>query len=401
MALNPIVLSIPIFFILIGIEVFYDRFAKKGVYRLNDALTNISCGITEQVSGVFAKVFTVGLYYGVYEYFRFFTVPTDWYWLVLLFLLVDFSYYWAHRWSHEVNLFWAGHVVHHQSEEYNLSVALRQGALQKLFTSIVYLPLALVGFDPHWFLVLAAYNTLYQFWIHTQYIGRMGWLEYVFNTPSHHRVHHGRDPKYIDKNHAGSLIIWDRMFGTFQQEEEAPHYGITSPINSWNPVYAQVQHVGNIWEDFSRVKGLRNKWMVLFGKPGWLPEELGGYRAPHAVAPDYQKFDRTVSTSLNVYVLVHYALLLAGTSYFLFNLDAFNGWGKALMAVLIFYTSATLGQLMELQPKARTYELLRLALCAGALLLLFPAMLSMPWVLVLAVVVWGSAWAVLRVRLNA
>lgn len=401
MALNPIVLSIPIFFILIGIEVFYDRFAKKGVYRLNDALTNISCGITEQVSGVFAKVFTVGLYYGVYEYFRLFTVPTEWYWLVLLFLLVDFSYYWAHRWSHEVNLFWAGHVVHHQSEEYNLSVALRQGALQKLFTSLVYLPLALVGFDPHWFLVLAAYNTLYQFWIHTQYIGRMGWLEYLFNTPSHHRVHHGRDPKYIDKNHAGSLIIWDRLFGTFQQEEEAPHYGITSPLNSWNPVYAQVQHVGNIWEDFRRVKGFRNKWMVLFGKPGWLPEELGGYRAPREVAPDYHKFDRTLSTPLNVYVLVQYALLLGGTSYFLFNLNAFNGWEKALMAVLIFYTSATLGQLMELQPKARSYELLRLALCAGALLLLFPAMRSMPWVLVVAVVAWGSAWAIMRLKLES
>lgn len=400
MALNPIVLSIPIFFILIGIEVFYDRFAKKGVYRLNDALTNISCGITEQVSGVFAKVFTVGLYYGVYEYFRLFTVPTEWYWLVLLFLLVDFSYYWAHRWSHEVNLFWAGHVVHHQSEEYNLSVALRQGALQKFVTSIIYLPLALLGFDPHWFLVLAAYNTLYQFWIHTQYIGRMGWLEYVFNTPSHHRVHHGRDPKYIDKNHAGSLIIWDRLFGTFQQEEEAPHYGITSPLNSWNPVYAQVQHVGNIWEDFRRVRGFRNKWMVLFGKPGWLPEELGGYRAPSEVSPEYHKFDNTVSMPLNVYVLVQYALLLGGTSYFLFNLAAFNSWEKALMAVLIFYTSATLGQLMELQPKARTYELLRLALCAGALCLLFPAMLNVPWVLVLAVVVWGSAWAVLRVRMT-
>lgn len=401
MALNPIVLSIPIFFILIGIEVFYDRFAKKGVYRLNDALTNISCGITEQVSGVFAKVFTVGLYYGVYEYFRLFTVPTEWYWLVLLFLLVDFSYYWAHRWSHEVNLFWAGHVVHHQSEEYNLSVALRQGALQKLFTSLVYLPLALVGFDPHWFLVLAAYNTLYQFWIHTQYIGRMGWLEYVFNTPSHHRVHHGRDPKYIDKNHAGSLIIWDRLFGTFQQEEEAPHYGITSPLNSWNPVYAQVQHVGNIWEDFRRVTGFRNKWMVLFGKPGWLPEELGGYRAPHEVAPDYHKFDRHVSTPLNVYVLVQYALLLAGSSYFLFNLNTFNSWDKGLMAVLIFYTSATLGQLMELQSKARSYELLRLALCAGALFLLFPTWLKMPVVLAPAVVVWGSAWALLRIPIRA
>jgi sterol desaturase/sphingolipid hydroxylase (fatty acid hydroxylase superfamily) len=177
--MNPIVLSIPIFFLLIGLEVFYDRFYKKRLYRLNDALTNISCGITEQLSGVFAAVFTVGLYHLVFEQYRLFTVPETWYTGLLLFVLVDFFYYWAHRWSHEVNLFWAGHVVHHQSEEYNLSVALRQGAFQKLFTSVVYLPMALLGFSTDWFLVMLAYNTLYQFWIHTQAIGKMGWLEYA------------------------------------------------------------------------------------------------------------------------------------------------------------------------------------------------------------------------------
>ncbi|MFN3529422.1 MAG: sterol desaturase family protein [Bacteroidia bacterium] len=369
MPLNPIVLSIPIFFILIGLEVFYDRVRKKGVYRFNDALTNISCGITEQVSGVFAKVFTVTLYYLVYEHVRLFTVPTDWYWLVLLFLMVDFAYYWAHRWSHEVNLFWAGHVVHHQSEEYNLSVALRQGVFQKFFTSFIYLPIALLGFDPYWFLLLAAFNTLYQFWIHTQFIGRMGWLEYVLNTPSHHRVHHGRDPKYIDKNHAGSLIIWDKMFGTFQAEEESPNYGITSPVNSWNPVFAQVQHLGMIWQDVNRVQGLANKFRVIFGKPGWLPESMGGYRKPEVVAPNYQKFDTEVPLPVNVYVLLHYLFMLAGTSYFLFNLNAFNWTEKGVFAGLIFLTSASLGLLLENHKQARKLERVRLLLTTGILII--------------------------------
>lgn len=394
MSLNPIVLSIPIFFVLIGIEVFYDRFAKKGVYRLNDALTNISCGITEQVSGVFAKVFTVTLFYLTYEHFRFFTIPTDWYWLVLLFLVVDFAYYWAHRWSHEVNLFWAGHVVHHQSEEYNLSVALRQGAFQKIFTAIIYLPIALVGFNPGWFLIIGAYNTLYQFWIHTQYVGKLGWLEYVFNTPSHHRVHHGRDPKYIDRNHAGSLIIWDRMFGTFQLEEEKPNYGITTPLASWNPVYAQVQHLGNIWEDFNRVSGFKNKFLVLFGKPGWLPDELGGPRKPQAVPADYQKFDTQVPLLVNVYVLVQYALLLGLSSYFLFQLSQFSLLEKIAFGSIIFFSSATLGMLLEGRSSAARTETLRLLFTAAALIAIFPQFWSLSFLPLLAVPLVFVLWAI-------
>lgn len=378
--MNPIVLSIPIFFLLIGLEVFYDRFYKKGVYRLNDALTNISCGITEQLSGVFAAVLTVGLYHLVYENYRLMTFPMTWYNGLLLFVLVDFFYYWAHRWSHEVNLFWAGHVVHHQSEEYNLSVALRQGAFQKLFTSLVYLPMALLGFATDWFLVILAYNTLYQFWIHTQLIGKMGWLEYVLNTPSHHRVHHGRDPKYIDKNHAATLIIWDKLFGTFQAEEEAPVYGITSPSQSWNPVYLQVKHFGDIWTDLKRVEGPLDKLKVLFYKPGWLPEKLGGYRAPQRVdAATYVKFDVSVSFRLNVYVLSQYLLLLGFTSYFLFGLAQFDWPQRSVAVFLIFIGVAALGELLAAKKWANGFEYLRLLVSAVLLIYLFP--LSATWVL--------------------
>ncbi len=366
--MNPIVLSIPIFFTLIGLEVFYDRFYKKGYYRLNDALTNISCGITEQLSGVFGTVLTVALYHYVFTHFRFFTMEQSWYNGLLLFVLIDFFYYWAHRLSHEINLFWAGHVVHHQSEEYNLSVALRQGAFQKFFTMLIYLPMALLGFQTEWFLYLLAYNTLYQFWIHTKAIRSLGWLEYVLNTPSHHRVHHGRDPKYIDKNHAASLIIWDKLFGTFQKEEETPVYGITSPSLSWNPVYLQVKHFGDIWTDFSRVPGWLNKLKVLFYKPGWLPEEMGGYRDPQPVdTSEYQKFDIAVPSWVNVYVLSQYVLVLAFTSLFLFQLPQFSMAEKTGYISLIFVSVVTLGRLLEGKRKAVLHECLRWLLVAVAI----------------------------------
>lgn len=358
--MNPIVLSIPVFFLLIGLEVVYDRFRKTGLYRLNDALTNISCGITEQLSGVFGGVLTVAVYHYFYTTWRIFTVPDTWYWTVILFVMVDFFYYWAHRLSHEINLFWAGHVVHHQSEDYNLSVALRQGAFQKFFTSIVYIPLALIGFKTELFLYLAAWNTLYQFWIHTQTIKSLGWLEYVFNTPSHHRVHHGRDPKYIDKNHAGSLIIWDKLFGTFQKEEEEPVYGITSPSKSWNPVYLQVKHFGDLWADLKRVRGFKNKLRVLFYKPGWLPDELGGYRAPQVVRRDtYAKFNTDVSIELNTYVLLQYLLILGFTSYVLFNLAAFSHLEQVALVLVVFVSVMVMAWLLEGKERGFTYEAAR------------------------------------------
>src|SRR6056297_2359014 len=198
MDVNPVILAIPVFFILIGMEVAYGYFKDRKIYRLNDAVANISCGIVEQLTGVFAKVFTVAAYAFIYDNFRVFTLEDTWYWIAIAFIGVDFFYYWAHRMSHEVNLFWLGHVVHHQSEDYNLSVALRQSTFQKMFTFYFYFPLAFLGFKTEWFLLMGAFNLLYQFWIHTEVIKNMPrWYEFLFNTPSHHRVHHGRNPKYI------------------------------------------------------------------------------------------------------------------------------------------------------------------------------------------------------------
>ncbi len=348
MNLNPIVLSIPIFFLLIGIELAVERFSHRKLYRLPDTISNLSCGITSQLSGLFLKILAIGVYEILFSNFAFFELEKGWLYWISLFLLVDFAYYWAHRMSHEVNLFWGGHVVHHQSEDYNLSVALRQSSLQIVWTFAFNLPLALIGFETLDFALVAALNTLYQFWIHTETIKKLGFLEYFLNTPSHHRVHHGRDPKYIDKNHAGSLIIWDKMFGTFQAEEEKPTYGITKPLNSWNAVWANVSHYAEMGKDLKRIEKWSDKVKYLFKKPGWLPDSLGGYRAaPEVDKATYKKYETPAPVALNYYVLFQYALCLVGTGLFLFKQDEFQLGEKIFFAVIISIVVVNSGVLFE------------------------------------------------------
>ncbi len=366
MNLNLVVLSIPIFFFLIGIELLYDRIVQRRLYRLHDSLANISCGITEQISGVFAKVFTIAAYDVVYQNFRIMEIPNTWYWWILAFVGVDFFYYWAHRLSHEVNLFWAGHVVHHQSEEYNLSVALRQGAFQKLFTFYFYFPLAFVGFSTELFLSISAINLLYQFWIHTEAIDRMPVFEWVFNTPSHHRVHHGRDPKYIDKNHGGTFIIWDRIFGTFQDEDEKPTYGITKPLNTFNPLYAQVSHFFTLARDFKRMKGAGEIWSLLWNKPGWHPERLGGTRVVESIDHNvYEKYEVEISTRMNLYIFVQYVLSLGITAGFLFTQGQMDWTQKILFTIWIFLSVGALGLLSDGLRMGSRMEWLRSAFGLG------------------------------------
>jgi alkylglycerol monooxygenase len=362
MNFNPIVLSIPIFFILIGIEMIVERFTNQKLYRLPDAIANFSCGITSQLSGLFLKILGIGVYAYLYEHFAFFTWNTTWTYWVALILLVDLAYYWAHRMSHEINLFWGGHVVHHQSEEYNLSVALRQSSLQVVWTFAFSLPIAFLGFDTVHFALVAAFNTLYQFWIHTETIKKLPRpIEFIFNTPSHHRVHHGRDPKYIDKNHAGSLIIWDRMFGTFQEEEEKPTYGITKPINSWNPLWANVSHYNEMRKDMQRITKWSDKIKYIFMKPGWLPDYLGGYRpAPEVDKASYKKYDTPSPVSLNWYVLFQYILCLGGTAMFLFNASKFSLGEKAFITGLIALVVTNSGVLFENRPWVKWAEWFRI-----------------------------------------
>ena len=358
-----IVLAIPVFFGLIALELVVARALERDYYSLADSLNDLSCGIIQQLVEVFAKTALFAGYVLVYGRWRLAEIPMTavWAW-VACFLGVDFFYYWFHRTSHRVNAVWATHVVHHQSEEYNLSVALRQGAFQGWFSWAFYLPLALVGFPPLMFLTLSAFDTLYQFWIHTRAIGRLGPLEWVMNTPSHHRVHHACNPKYIDRNYAGTLIVWDRLFGTFKREEDEPVYGITKPLNSWNPVWANLA----VWVDLAgkarRTTRLIDRLRLFLRPPGWQPDELGGYEAPPEVdRATYRKFATPVSRGLAAYVFVQFVLVLGGTSALLFLQERVTRPQLATGAVFAVVSLVAIGALQERAPWAVAFEWARVA----------------------------------------
>jgi len=361
MNVDYIALSVPFFFILIGAELAWSFYKKLNYYRLNDSLSNLSQGIGQQVTGVFMKTALFFGYKYIFDHWRFLDIPGSiWMW-ILLFISVDFFYYWFHRMSHEVNALWAAHIVHHQSEEYNLTVALRQSWFQSWFSWVFYLPLAFIGFDPIMFLTISAFNTLYQFWIHTRTIKSMGFLEHLINTPSHHRVHHGSNPKYIDKNHAGTLIIWDKMFGTFQKEEEEVYYGITTPLGSWNPLWANLHYWNELIHTARKSPRLKDKISIFIKPPGWFPDHLGGFKTPQETdLSQYAKYNPEYHHKLAGYTLVQFtAGLVAGTAILFLN-TTIPIWPLSTGAVFVILTLITCGAMLEGKKWQVIFEYIRL-----------------------------------------
>ena len=261
---------------------------------------------------------------------------------------------------------WGAHIVHHQSEDYNLSVALRQSSFQMFISMIFYLPLSLFGFNPIAFVAMNAFQTLYQFWIHTKTVDKLHpAIEYIFATPSNHRVHHGRNPQYIDKNHGGTLIFFDRMFGTYQLEEEKVVYGIVKPLASWNPFWANFDCYADIWRDLQRPMSFTDKVKLLYKKPGWLPAGQGGFRKPEAVADNFKKYSTSVSPKLNYYIIFQYVVLLVAVSYILFTFNNFDQFEKILIAGVVTLSVVIFGGLMEGKQWAKPGELFRLAAAIG------------------------------------
>ncbi len=374
--MDYIALAIPAFFLLMAVELLFSKVLKKKVYRFNDSMGDLFCGITQQAFKVVIGLFSFLSYKYLYTEHRILEISSEsivaW---IVLFLGVDFCYYWFHRLSHELNFLWAAHVVHHQSEEYNLSVALRQSALQSGFSWAFYLPLALIGFPPLMFIIMASFNTLYQFWIHTRLIKRLGPLEWFLNTPSHHRVHHGSNPQYIDRNHAGTLIIWDRMFGTFEPEGEEVIYGVTEPLDSFNPLKANLQ----VWQlSFRRMltaKYLKDKVLIWFKGPCWVPEGAEGL---HKAPPGRGKYDPQVSSRLKYYIFVQFLLLTAAIVGFLFLKTSEAPVEKVVLGLSIWGTAITLGGLLDGQAWARAFEWVRTPLLAALVLALVPTWQTAP-----------------------
>jgi sterol desaturase/sphingolipid hydroxylase (fatty acid hydroxylase superfamily) len=263
--------AIPGFVLLLSLEAWFSYREQRKLYEPKDTFTSLGLGIGNVLVGFLTKAMIFGLFTLLYR-FRIFELDahTWWYW-VLLFFADDFSYYWFHRIAHHVNWFWASHVVHHSSQHYNLAAALRQtwtGNATGAFLFWAWMPL--VGFHPIWILFMQQVSLVYQFWIHTETIKQLpGPLEKILNTPSHHRVHHGTNLKYLDRNHGGILIIWDRLFGTFQQEEERPTYGLTKNIESFNPAIIALTTWAELVKKARRSGSLKNAFYYFLRPPGW------------------------------------------------------------------------------------------------------------------------------------
>jgi sterol desaturase/sphingolipid hydroxylase (fatty acid hydroxylase superfamily) len=321
---------------------------RRGVaaYDTADALTSLHLGVVSQVTGLFVKLAMLGIYAAVYEQWRLASLPANsvWVWAGAL-LAYDFCYYWAHRMGHEVSVLWAAHVVHHSSEFYNLSTALRQSSSGWMFGWLFYLPMALAGVPP---LVLAGVgliDLLYQYWVHTEMVGRLGWLDRVLVTPSNHRVHHGQNDYCIDRNYGGILILWDRLFGTYadERDDEKIIYGVRTPLRSLNPLWANLHYYADLWRATRQVKGLRARLHVWLGPPGgWTGEPLG-----HFDGARFQHYRSNTPAPVTVYAMLQFALLVPCVSHLIALAPALENGALALYAALIILGTVTLGAVLE------------------------------------------------------
>ncbi len=347
-----IALFVPFFFLLILAEVLVSRWQGIEAHRFDDSVTDIACGIGQSVTNGFYIGLTLAAYAWVLEHARITTFegPLAW---VLAFFAVDFFYYWWHRASHRINGIWATHVVHHQSQEYNLAVALRQSWFTSATTWVFYLPLALIGLPVEVYAGSVAINTVGQFWFHTRCIGRLGPLEWILNTPSHHRVHHGINPAYIDKNYAGILIVWDRMFGTFTAEEEEPVYGTVAVLESRNPVWAQVEVFAALARRSVAYRGL-DRLRVWWKPPEWTPE--GPKHIPEVDRATHEPWRPPQDPRTWWYVGLHFLPVAAASTAVMALQEGSPVWVSTALATWVVLSTMAFGGLFERRAWARRLE---------------------------------------------
>jgi sterol desaturase/sphingolipid hydroxylase (fatty acid hydroxylase superfamily)/poly(3-hydroxybutyrate) depolymerase len=363
--LDPIALAVPFFFVLIGIEMLWAKRRGVRVYRFADAITDLSCGITSQIVLLVWATTQLAIYAAVYARLRVVTFEHAWVPWVIAFFAVDFFYYWWHRLSHEVNFLWAAHVVHHPSEDYNLAVALRQAVLTSWTALPFYLPLAVLGVPTHVFALVHALSTLYQFWIHTRLVGKIrGPIDWVLNLPSHHRVHHAVNAPYLDKNYGATLIVWDRLFGTYAEEIEEPVYGITKPLGTFDPLWAQVHYWFEMASMARAAQRPGDKLRVLFASPAWKPDGWVPFDAGDPLSRP--KYDRPLSRGLAAYIGVQYAIVVLATFAILMWHHGIARHVLVVASLAVLASLVAFGALVEGRRWARAFEGARLAVAAVA-----------------------------------
>ena len=348
-----IVLATPVFFLLIAIELAIGLKRQRNTYRLADAVSSISLGMLSQTSAVFTRLLRIGIYTALFEHVAlwrndaFWTSLPGW---VLALVFYDFCYYWLHRMGHESAVLWAAHAVHHQSQDYNLSTALRQTSSGALLGWVFYVPMALAGVPPLVFGVVALIDLLYQFWVHTEQVGKLGWFDRWFCSPSNHRVHHAVNDAYLDKNYGGILILWDRLFGTFKDEDDREKcvYGTRGLLNSWDPLWANAQVYAGLAHDSWHARSWADKLKVWVKPPGWRPADVAErFPKPAFSMAQMQTFQPPMSRAVQWFALVQFALLLTGVAAFLWQADAAPLAHNALWFAVLLTVQWSLGAVMQ------------------------------------------------------
>ena len=358
-----ITLAVPAFFVLIFIELIYGLVAGKNNYRLNDSFTSISLGLISR----YIPLLGLGLqgaafaYVAQYYNLKLFSSSSLWVW-IFAFFLYDFCYYWMHRLHHEVKVLWATHVVHHHGEEFNLSTALRQTSTGFLWKWIFYLPIFIVGIPPEVFVTVAGINLVYQFWVHTEHIPKLGWYEYVFVSPSNHRIHHAQNKHYVDANYGGVFIFWDRLFGTYKEEldELKPIYGTAKPLRSWNPFKANLDIFVEMIKDSTRTKSIKNKIKVWFSRPNWRPDDV---KISHPIykndLDNFEPYNPSTSFEVKIYSWIQLFFIMGLSAAVTASVTSQSFQDTSIFAITLLITSTIALMSMEKYELSFLPEILR------------------------------------------
>ena len=347
-----LLIAMPAFLLLVLFEKWYGWRKGKDTVRSMDMISSLSSGVTNATKDVLGLSVALISYEWLVQNIALTHIGTYWYTYLIVFIVLDFAGYVVHALNHKVNFFWNAHIIHHSSEEFNLACALRQGisVFVKLFV-ILLLPAALLGIDPKVIAIVAPLHLFAQFWYHTQHIGKMGFLEKIIVTPSHHRVHHAINPEYMDKNYAQIFIFWDKWFGTFQEEREdvPPVYGVTRPVRTWNPVKINFQHMWLLIQDAWRAKNWKDKLRIWFMPTGWRPADVAAHYPVYKIEDvyDFEKYDTQFSRLSLVWTWFQLIMLLLFVSYLFGNIVTIGLPAMFVYGAFVFLFVYALTEMMD------------------------------------------------------
>ena len=355
---------IPGFFVLMTIEIIYDRIYKKNSYNLMDTLSSLSSGITNILKDSLGIIFIIISYPYLLDLLSVINIESNVYIYMLSFIFIDFASYWGHRLNHKVNLFWNNHIIHHSSEEFNLACALRQSISGLIgFRAIFLIPAAIFGIPSEIIITLTPIHLFAQFWYHTQHIGKLGWIEYILVTPSQHRVHHAINKKYIDKNLSAIFCIWDRMFGTFQEEldEEPPVYGVLKPVRTWNPILINFQHLFYLIRDFYYTKEIKDKIIIWIMPTGWRPKDMTKKYPIDTISEpkSMKKYNPNYNNLIKRIALFNFFSINVILFYFLYEFSNLNNINRLIIGLIIFISIFGFTSLMDGYKWSRNFEIFR------------------------------------------